>query len=109
MTTTPVELPPPWDHCYVWNGPYGTRKFTVAKHNGRVCDDQVPVYTADQMRSYAASAVAAALQAQPAIPDEVKLALNDALLALSFCGKATQARALNAQAIRRIKSVLEKS
>jgi hypothetical protein len=98
MTTTPVELPPLPEPAIV---SYQT--------DSAMRTQILSTYTADQTRSYAASAVAAALQAQPAIPDEVKLALNDALLALSFCGKATQARALNAQAIRRIKSVLEKS
>lgn len=30
-----LPLPTPWDFCYVWNGPYGARKFTAAHHNGR--------------------------------------------------------------------------
>lgn len=37
---------------------------------------------------------------------EVESTLREALVALSFCGKSTQARALNAQATRRIKQVL---
>lgn len=42
-----------------------------------------------------------------AVPSETVLtALRDALLALTFCGKSAQARALNAQAARRIKAVL---
>lgn len=40
------------------------------------------------------------------LDSDVQRALQDALVALSFCGKSTQARALNAQAVRRIKSVL---
>lgn len=38
-----------------------------------------------------------------------RVVLDDALLALSFCGKSSQARALNAQAIRSIKQLLGQS
>lgn len=43
------------------------------------------------------------------LPEDVKRVLDDALLALSFCGKSSQARALNAQAIRSIKQLLGQS
>lgn len=52
------QMPEPFDYCYEWDGPYGTRKFSIAAHNGRKCDRSVPIYTADQLRAYAAQAVA---------------------------------------------------
>ena len=55
------ELPPlpdPLDYCYEWDGPYGSRKFSAALHNGMPPDRSVAIYTADQMRAYAAAAVA---------------------------------------------------
>lgn len=72
MTTTPQalpELPPPWDHCYEWDGPYGKRKFTAAKHNGVDCSRSLAVYTADQMHAYARAAIAAQ-QPADAVPSE---------------------------------------
>lgn len=53
-----ADLPDPYDYCYEWDGPYGTRKFSVASHNGRRPDKSVPLYTADQLRDYAAAKVA---------------------------------------------------
>ena len=61
MTTIDdVPLPPPWDYCYEWDGPYGTRKFSAAAHNGNKPTRSVPLFTEAQMRGYA---VAWALEA----------------------------------------------
>jgi hypothetical protein len=58
-----VPLPEPWDYCYEWDGPYGTRKFSTASHNGNRPNRSVPIYTADQMHAHAA-AVSADLSAE---------------------------------------------
>jgi len=58
-----VPLPEPWDYCYEWDGPYGTRKFSTASHNGNRPDRSVPLYTADKMHAHAA-AVSADLRDQ---------------------------------------------
>jgi hypothetical protein len=50
-----VPLPEPWDYCYEWDGPYGTRKFSQASHNGNRPDRSVPLYTADKMHAHAAA------------------------------------------------------
>lgn len=47
------ELPEPLDHYYVWDGPFGTRKFDGAPHNGKGPDRVAPVFTADQMNAHA--------------------------------------------------------
>ena len=61
MNNTP--LPEPWDYCYEWDGPFGTRKFSTASHNGSRPDRSVPIYTPDQMHAHAA-AVSAELDAE---------------------------------------------
>ena len=53
MSNTP--LPEPWDYCYEWDGPFGTRKFSAASHNGSRPDRSVPIYTPDQMHAHAAA------------------------------------------------------
>ena len=53
MSNTP--LPAPWDYCYEWDGPFGTRKFSAASHNGSRPDRSVPIYTPDQMHAHAAA------------------------------------------------------
>ena len=53
MNNTP--LPEPWDYCYEWDGPFGTRKFSTASHNGSRPDRSVPIYTPDQMHAHAAA------------------------------------------------------
>jgi len=53
-------LPEPFDYCYEWDGPYGTRKFSSAKHNGNTPTRSVPIYTTIQMRAYATAAAEAA-------------------------------------------------
>ena len=53
-----LELPDPWDYCYEWDGPYGTRKFSAAQHNGNKPTRSVPLFTAAQMHAYAAEASA---------------------------------------------------
>jgi hypothetical protein len=50
-----LPLPEPWDYCYEWDGPYGTRKFSQASHNGNRPDRSVPIYTADKMHAHAAA------------------------------------------------------
>jgi ribA/ribD-fused uncharacterized protein len=70
-------LPEPFDYCYEWDGPYGTRKFSAAQHNGMQPHRSVPLYTADQMRTYAADCVRAAL-AHPAPAAPVKESLTTA-------------------------------
>jgi hypothetical protein len=60
------ELPDPFDYCYEWDGPYGSRKFSHAPHNGRRPDRSVPLFTADQLRTYAQECVKAALAAAEA-------------------------------------------
>ena len=57
MSNTP--LPAPWDYCYEWDGPFGTRKFSAASHNGSRPDRSVPIYTPDQMHTHAAAVTAA--------------------------------------------------
>ena len=54
-----LPLPEPWDYCYEWNGPFGTRKFSAASYNGNRPDRSVPIYTADQMHAHAAAVSAA--------------------------------------------------
>lgn len=66
-------LPDPWDYCYEWDGPWGTRKFSADRHNGMTPTRSVPLYTADQMREYARAALAAA----PAAPSINLQALID--------------------------------
>ena len=56
MSNTP--LPAPWDYCYEWDGPFGTRKFSAASHNGSRPDRSVPIYTPDQMHAHAAAVTA---------------------------------------------------
>lgn len=49
-----IEIPPlpePFDYCYEWDGPYGSRKFSVAPHNGRQPDRSVPIYRASQLHA----------------------------------------------------------
>ena len=53
MSNTP--LPEPRDYCYEWDGPFGTRKFSTASHNGSRPDRSVPIYTPDQMHTHAAA------------------------------------------------------
>ncbi len=54
-----TPLPEPWDYCYEWDGPFGTRKFSTASHNGSRPDRSVPIYTPDQMHTHAAAVTAA--------------------------------------------------
>lgn len=75
-------MPEPFDWCYEWDGPYGTRKFSAAPHNGARCDRSVALYNADQMHAYASAlseARCAQLQAQVAQMREAlhKIALMD--------------------------------
>ena len=49
-------LPEPFDYCYEWDGPYGTRKFSTASHNGRKPERSVPLFNADQMHACAEAA-----------------------------------------------------
>ena len=56
---TTIPLPEPWDYCYEWDGPFGTRKFSTASYNGNRPDRSVLIYTADQMRAHAAAVSAA--------------------------------------------------
>lgn len=34
-------IPDPFDFCYEWDGPHGTRKFSTAWHNGRLIAEAV--------------------------------------------------------------------
>ena len=54
-TPSMPPLPEPYDYCYEWDGPYGTRKFSTAPHNGRQCDKTVSLFSAAQMHAYAQS------------------------------------------------------
>ena len=65
-------LPVPWDHCYIWNGPYGARKFTIAPHNGRPCDKAVLIFTEDQLKAFAEEAVRLEREACAVICDELQ-------------------------------------
>lgn len=51
-------LPEPYEYCYVWDEPYGKRKFSPASHNGRACDRTVPLYTGDQIKECIAPLIA---------------------------------------------------
>lgn len=62
MTDDLPPLPEPLDYCYEWNGPYGSRKFSAALHNGMPPDRSVPIHTADQMRAYGEARAAAELR-----------------------------------------------
>lgn len=64
MTHELGPLPDPFDYCYEWDGPYGTRKFSVAPHNGRKPDRSVPIYRSDQLRAYALAEVQKAVLAE---------------------------------------------
>lgn len=55
MSNTKPALPEPFDYCYEWDGPYGTRKFSAASHNGMKPTRSVPIYRADQMHAHAAA------------------------------------------------------
>ncbi len=46
-----LPLPEPLDYCYEWDGPYGSRKFSAALHNGLPPDRSVAIYSADQLRA----------------------------------------------------------
>lgn len=52
-------LPAPWDFTYEWvTTPFGVRRSFSANHyNGSPCTNQVPIFTAGQMRAYATAAV----------------------------------------------------
>jgi hypothetical protein len=60
MNDTKPALPEPFDWCYEWDGPYGTRKFSAASHNGMKPARSVPIYRPDQMHAYADQCTAAA-------------------------------------------------
>lgn len=62
MTESLPPLPEPYDYYFVWSGPYGTRKFTPAPHNGREPDVTISVFTSVQMGDYAESARAPLLK-----------------------------------------------
>jgi len=51
MTGMDMPLPEPLDYCYEWDGPYGSRKFSAALHNGLPPDRSVAIYSADQLRA----------------------------------------------------------
>ena len=46
-----LPLPEPFDYCYEWDGPYGTRKFSVAAHNGRRPDRSVQIHRDEAIRA----------------------------------------------------------
>ena len=88
MNNTP--LPAPWDYCYEWDGPFGTRKFSAASHNGSRPDRSVPIYTPDQMHAHAA-AVSAAMDARIKVLEE-QLAVA-AMQLINAIGYIEEARA----------------
>ena len=88
MNNTP--LPEPWDYCYEWDGPFGTRKFSAASHNGSRPDRSVPIYTPDQMHARAA-AVSAAKDARIKVLEE-QLAVA-AMQLINAIGYIEEARA----------------
>lgn len=88
MNNTP--LPAPWDYCYEWDGPFGTRKFSAASHNGSRPDRSVPIYTPDQMHAHAA-AVSAAKDARIKVLEE-QLAVA-AMQLINAIGYIEEARA----------------
>ena len=77
-------LPDPWDYCYEWDGPYGTRKFSQARHNGSLPSRAVPVFTAQQMSDFADAA-----------SDEVRR-IEAAAWGESFCMQAAEIERLQA-------------
>ena len=61
-------LPSPYDWCYECDGPYGTRKFSPAPHNGSRASRSVALFSEEQMRAYGeACARAAIAQAEAAM------------------------------------------
>ena len=80
MTATD-ELPPlpdPFDYCYEWDGPYGTRKFSAASHNGMKPTRSVPLFNAEKMRDYATAARAPLLAELDALRERAESAERDA-------------------------------
>ena len=57
-----VEMPAPFDYCYEWDGPYGTRKFSAAQHNGMTPTRSVALFNEQQMRAFAMAALMMALR-----------------------------------------------
>ncbi len=45
-------LPQPFDYCFEWDGPYGTRSFSAAPHNGRPPDRCVPIFRTEQLLAH---------------------------------------------------------
>ncbi len=70
-------LPEPWDYCYEWNGPYGTRKFSAARHNGSLPDRSTPIYREDQLRAYGRACADAAVEHLTAERDALRAALTE--------------------------------
>ena len=71
-------LPEPFDYCYEWDGPYGTRKFSTASHNGRKPERSVPLFNADQMHACAEAARAPLLAEIEALRKRAEDALVEA-------------------------------
>ena len=71
-------LPEPFDYCYEWDGPYGTRKFSTASHNGRKPERSVPLFNADQMHACAEAARAPLLAEIEALRKRAEDAERDA-------------------------------
>ena len=46
-----LPMPEPFDYCYEWDGPYGTRKFSAAAHNGRRPDRSVQIHRDEAIRA----------------------------------------------------------
>lgn len=60
-------LPDPYDYCYEWDGPYGTRKFSAAAHNGNRPNRAVMLFNDEQMRAFYAQGYAAGAACRAAV------------------------------------------
>jgi hypothetical protein len=70
-----VTMPEPFDYCYEWDGPYGTRKFSAARHNGMEPTRSVPLFTETQMRAFALEHIRLQQAAHEAATDRLRFAL----------------------------------
>ena len=89
MSNTP--LPAPWDYCYEWDGPFGTRKFSAASHNGSRPDRSVPIYTPDQMHAHAAAVSAAKDARIKVLEDQLAVAAMQLINAIGYIEEARAA------------------
>jgi hypothetical protein len=105
MTTRP-PLPDPFDYCYEWDGPWGTRKFSAFDHNGRRPDRSVALFKADQMHAYADACVA---QETAALREQIEQTTSIAQEATSALASRDRAMDALREAIKHYEAALKLS